>query len=144
MSNNTINTNSSLKEYYIKMQEMMNTAVNMVTAINQSLTTATSEITLATTVDGVTTTFRVPSFLYLESKIEQLETNFNALFNMPRSGEAWFQKSADMFKLQMVKSTSAPTPPVISTDNIGFNVTENTFLKDLVNPKTYIRLNIYD
>ena len=63
MSNNTINTNSSLKEYYIKMQEMMNTAVNMVTAINQSLTTATSEITLATTVDGVTTTFRVPSFL---------------------------------------------------------------------------------
>ena len=142
MSNNTINTNSSLKEYYIKMQEMMNTAVNMVTAINQSLTTATSEITLATTVDGVTTTFRVPSFLYLESKIEQLETNFNALFNMPRSGEAWFQKSADMFKLQMVKSTSAPTPPVISTDNIGFNVTENTFLKDLVNPKTYIRLNV--
>ena len=136
-------TNSSLKEYYIKLQDLMNNAVNMLTAINQSLTTSASEITVTVMdTNNAETTIRIPSFLYLENKIEQLDSNFDALFNMPASGEAWFQKTSDMFKLNMVKSGTAPVTPIVSTNNIGFNYTDNKILKDLVNPKTYIRLNI--
>ena len=138
-----MNTNSSLKEYYIKLNGMMNNAVNMLTAINQSLTTSASEITVTVMdTDNAETTVRIPSFLYLENKIEQLDSNFDALFNMPASGEAWFNKTSDMFKLQMVKSGTAPITPIVSTKNIGFSYKENSFLKDLVNPKTYVRLNI--
>lgn len=138
-----MNTNSSLKEYYIKLNNMMNNAVNMLTAINQSLSTSASEITVTVAdTDNSNITVRIPSFLYLENKLEQLDSNFNALFNMPKSGEAWFQKSSDMFKLQMVKSGSAPVTPVVSNITGGFMYKDNTFLKDLVNPKTFIRLNI--
>ena len=36
--------NNSLKEYYVKLQGMYNNAVNLLTAINQSLSTSASEV----------------------------------------------------------------------------------------------------
>ena len=79
--------NNSLKEYYIKLQSLYNNAVNMITAINQSLTTSASEISL--NIEDISsnkqTTVRIPSFIYLENKLEQLNSNFNNLFKMPDS-----------------------------------------------------------
>ena len=92
-----VESNNSIKEYYIRLQSMYQTALNMLTAINQSLSTKASEIVVnVADTDDTTTTVRIPSFLYLESKIEQLDNNFNNLFSMPASGEAWFNKSSDM------------------------------------------------
>ena len=75
---------ASLKEYYIKLQSLYNNAVNMITAINQSLTTSASEISL--NIEDISsnkqTTVRIPSFIYLENKLEQLNSNFNNLFNI--------------------------------------------------------------
>ena len=64
-----VENNDSIKEYYVKLHNMYKNAVNMLTAINQSLSTKASEITidLANT-DNTTTTVRIPSFLYLENK----------------------------------------------------------------------------
>lgn len=136
---------NSLKEYYIKLQTMYQNAVNILTAINQSLSTSSSEVTVTMVNDNNThSEVRIPSFLYLENKLEQLNSNFDTLFNMPKSGEAWFQQNAtsNMYKLQMVKSSSAPQIPVFSSDNLGVQTSENNIMKDLVNPKTFIRLNI--
>ena len=97
--------NNSLKEYYIKLQGMYNNAVNMLTAINQSLSTSSSEVSITLdNNDNSQTVVRIPSFLYLENKLEQLETNFEALFEMPQSGEAWFNNNANMFKLELLKA----------------------------------------
>ena len=140
-----MNTNSSLKEYYIKLQDLQQNAVNMLTAINQSLSTSSSEVTVSIVSDNnVTSQVRIPSMLYLENKLEQLDSNFNALFNMPKSGEAWFQQTdnSNMHKLQLVKSTSAPQVPQFSTSSLYAGTTTNNILKDMVNPKTYIRINI--
>ena len=140
-----MNTNSSLKEYYIKLQDLQQNAVNMLTAINQSLSTSSSEVTVSIVSDNnVTSQVRIPSMLYLENKLEQLDSNFNALFNMPKSGEAWFQQTdnSNMYKLQLVKSTSAPQVPQFSTSSLYAGTTTNNILKDMVNPKTYIRINI--
>ena len=139
--------NDSLKEYYIKIEKMMSNAVNILTAINQSLTSQSSEITIdlinTDTTDNSLTSLRIPSYLYLENRVEQLDNIISNLFTIPKSGEAWFHKSSDMFKLSLVKSNNAPIVPLISnTSNIGFNIKENNIFKDLVNPKTYIRLNI--
>ena len=38
--------NNNLKEYYIKLHELYNNAVNILTAINQSLSTNASEVTI--------------------------------------------------------------------------------------------------
>lgn len=134
---------NSLKEYYIKINNMMNNAVNLLTAINQSLTTSSSQI-LVNVVDSDDNniTVKIPSFLYLENRIEQLDNNFSTLFNMPKSGEAWFEQTNNIYKLKLVKSNTAPSSPEYISDNIGFNVKENNIIKDLVNPKTYIRLKL--
>ena len=135
--------NNSLKEYYIKLQGMYNNAVNMLTAINQSLSTSSSEVSITLdNNDNSQTVVRIPSFLYLENKLEQLETNFEALFEMPQSGEAWFNNNANMFKLELLKGNTAPIIPEFSTNNIFANTKYNNIFKDLVNPKTYLKLNI--
>ena len=135
--------NNSIKEYYVNLQGLYNNAVNLLTAINQSLTTSASEVSITVTNnDNTSSVIRIPSFLYLENKLEQLDNNFGSLFNMPKSGEAWFNHSANMYKLEMVKSNVAPLVPKFDTTNIYSYSKYNTIFKDLVNPKTFIKLNI--
>lgn len=136
-------TNNSLKEYYVKLQGLYDNAVNMLTAINQSLSSTASEVTITMHQDdGTITTSRIPSFLYLENKLEQLDTNFSNLFNMPQSGEAWFNKTSGMYKLNFVRTNTAPIKPEFSTNNIFASITDNNFLKDLVSPKTFLKINV--
>lgn len=137
------NSNSSLKEYYVKLQELYINAVNMLTALNQSLSTTASEVSVnLIDSNNITSTVRIPSFLYLENKIEELNNNFGNIFKMPNSGEAWFSNSSNMFKLNLVKTNNAPASLNIITDNLYASTTSNNFLKDLVNPKTYLRFNL--
>ena len=143
-TNTQINNSSSLKEYYINIEKMMHNALNMISAINQSLSTSASEITVnLINADNTSSTVRIPSFIYLENKIEEISNVISNLFELPKSGEAWFHNNSNMFKLSLVKSNVSPSTPKISNiENIGFNSKENNIFKDLVNPKTYIRLNI--
>lgn len=135
--------NDSLKEYYVKLQGLYTNAINMLTALTQSLSTTSSEVSVnIVDENNVTSTVKIPSFLYLENKVEELTNNFGSIFNMPQSGEAWFSKSSDMFKLQLVKSNNAPSQLNIDTTQLYASLKDNTFLKDLVNPKTYIRFNL--
>lgn len=133
----------SLKEYYVKLQNLYNNAVNMLTAINQSLSTTSSEISITITdEEDSKTKVRIPSFLYLENKIEQLTNNFSNLFEMPSSGQAWFSNENNMYKLKMVQSNVAPVKPIIDDNSIKASLKQNTFLKDFVNPRTFLRINI--
>ena len=133
---------SSLKEYYVSLERLYNNAVNILTALNQSLSTSSSEVTVTVAdTDDAQSTLRIPSFLYLESRIEQLNNNFSLLFDMPSSGDAWFTKSADMYKLEMVKSNTAPLTPQFNTSNMFTSFKENIFLRDLVSPKTFLKLD---
>lgn len=136
-------TNESLKEYYIKLQSLYDNCYNILTAINQSLSTNAPEITvdIADTDDAVTT-LRIPSFLYMENKLEQIENNMSTLFSMPDSGEAWFSKSSDMYKLKMVRSSSAPVVPDMNVSNAYAGFSESSLLKDMVSPHTYLRLQV--
>jgi len=146
MNNNNITptTSSSLKEYYVNIEKMMSNALSMINAMNQALTTSSSQISVSiVNGDNTTSEVKIPSFIYLEHKIEQIDNIISNLFNIPKSGEAWFHRSSDMFKLSLVKSNTAPSSPTVSNiDTIGFNIKQNNIFKDLVNPKTYIRLNI--
>lgn len=139
-------SNNSIKEYYIKIENMMERAVNMLTALNTALSTTSSEITInlpSNNGSDAYDTVRIPSFFYIENKIEQLDNIISNLFTIPKSGEAWFERSSNMYKMSLVKSNNAPIKPLVSNiDNIGFNIKDNNIFKDLVNPKTYIRLNL--
>ena len=134
--------NNSLKEYYVNLTKLYNNALSMVEAMNQSLSSTSTNINITLTVDDEEKTMTIPSLFYLENKLETLENNFNNLFQMPESGEAWFNSSDTMNKIQFVKSSLAPAAPEFSTSDIRASITDNNFLKDLVSPKTFLRLNL--
>jgi len=140
-------SNNSIKQYYVKLESMMQNTMSILIALNKALTANSPEINInlvnTDENDNATTTLRIPSFLYLENKVEQLNNIINNLFKMPKTGEAWFDNNSNMFKLALVKSNVAPSVPIVSNlENIGFNIKDNNIFKDLVTPKTYIRLNI--
>ena len=136
-----MNNDTALKEYYVNLQKMYNKAVSMLSAINQSLTTSAPEILVnVADSDDATSMERIPS--YLESRLEELGTNMEAIFNIPEDGEAWFSKSDSTIKLNLVRSGTAPISPEISTEDVYASITDNNILKDLVSPKTYLKLNL--
>lgn len=145
MSETNTGYNTSLKEYYQNIQALYTNAVNMMSAINQSLTSSSSKVyvNLINNDGEVYTKVQLPSMLYLENKLEELQNNFDNLFKITQSGEAWFEKSSEMFKLKLVKSSTAPvTPTFVGLDDMKAGITDNNFLKDLVSPKTFLKVNI--
>ena len=143
--NSISKTSDSLKEYYVDLHKLYNNAVNMLSAINQSLTTSGTEVEVSILdSDNTFSTVRIPSFIHLENRIEELDNKLDALVHMPESGEAWFNNNANMYKLELVNFNNSPVTPLISpqTSNMGFGSTPNTFIKDLVSPKTYLRIGV--
>ena len=141
-----IEKNNTIKDYYIRLERMYINVMNMLTSLNQSLVSNSTEVTVTVTdTNDVKSTLRIPSFLYLENKLEELNTNFDSLFNMPESGEAWFTKnSSDSYKFNLVRSNTALPAPALSHygDTQYTSIKDNNILKDLVSPFTYIRYNI--
>ena len=139
VSNNIIN--NSLKEYYIQLNKLNQNTSKLMNGILESFKSYSPEVYV--TLDDSSENIRIPSFLYLENKIEEIETSFNYLFNLPKNGEAWFTRDNDMYKLNIVHSNIIPPTPSISYDsNNEFMVSQNNFLKDIIFPKTSLRLDI--
>lgn len=135
--------NNSIKEYYFKVVSLYNNCVNILTAINQSLVTNSPQVVINVSdqYDNVTE-MKIPSFLYLENRLEELYSSFENFFDIPNSGDAWFENNSNMYKFHLVKANSSPQSPYIADDNIIASFTDNNYFKDLVSPKTYMRLNV--
>lgn len=136
-------TNNSIKEYYTKLQGLYSQCYDMLKALNQSLSSKSTEITVnVSNIDGSTNKVRIPSFLYLESKIEEIGNNLDQLYSIPDSGTAWMTKYDESYKVVLEKNGLVPVTPTISMNKAVAGYTDNNFLKDLVSPKTYIKINI--
>lgn len=134
---------NTIKEYYIKILDLYNNCVNMITALNQSLSTNSPQVTLTMSDgNGNTSKMKIPSFIYLENKLDEIQGNFNNFFDIPRSGDTWFENNSNMYKFKLIKANIAPQTPSISTNNIVSSFTDNNYFKDLVSPKMYLKLNV--
>ena len=138
-------TNNSIKEYYTKLQGLYSQCYDMLSAMNESLSTKSPQITLKMTgLDGTQKDVRIPSMLYIENKIEELDLSLSALYDIPENGEAWLTKSDETYKMVLEKNNVSPVKPTISTMAATAGITDNNFLRDLVSPKTYIRASLSD
>lgn len=136
-------TNNSIKEYYTKLQGLYSQCYDMLTTINKSMSTKASEISMTlTNVDGTTQKVKVPSFLYLENRLEELSMNMSSLYSVPKTGEAWMSSNGDTMKIVLEKNNVSPVTPTITTQSIIARYKDNNFLKDLVSPKTYVKIDI--
>ena len=138
-----MNNTNTLKEYYIKIFDLYNNCVNMLTSLNQSLSTASPQVSLnITDSDGTTHETKIPSFIYLDNKLDEIKNTFNNFFDIPNSGDAWFENDANMYKFHLIKSNTAPQIPNIINDKLVASFTDNNYFKDLVSPKMYLKMNI--
>ena len=136
-------TNNTIKEYYVKIFDLYTNCVNMLTALNQSLSSSSPQIVVdMVNNDGDHSTVSIPSFLYLENKLDTIENSLTNLINIPKSGDAWFENKSNMYKFHLVKSNSAPQKPNIDDKDIVASYTDNNYFKDLVTPKLYLKMNI--
>lgn len=135
---------NTIKEYYVKILDLYNNCVNMLTALNQSLSTTSPQVTLTMSDgNGNSSQMKIPSFIYLENKLDEIQGNFNNFFDIPRSGDTWFENNSDMYKFKLIKANIAPqTPSISDTNNIVSSFTDNNYFKDLVSPKMYLKLYI--
>lgn len=135
--------NYSIKDLYINLQNLYNNAVNILTGLNQAMQTDSNEVTITLMdSDDILQTVRIPSFLHLENKLEQLELQIDDIFKIPKNGEAWFNRSNNMYKLQMVQNQTAPVTPIETIIPQSVKIKNNLVLKDLVSPKTYLKFNL--
>ena len=132
------NESTSLKNYYFNIQELYNNALMLLNSINNAFSTYSSQVTV--TIDN--NTYKLPSFLYLDNKINEINNTLSTLFEIPNNGEGWYIKDGNSYKLNILQSNVEPATPTISFNDSTFNIETNNIFKDLVNPKTYIKINI--
>ncbi len=138
-----MNSTNTLKEYYIKIFDLYNNCVNMLTSLNQSLSTASPQVSLnIIDSDGISHETKIPSFIYLDNKLDEIKNSFNNFFDIPNSGDAWFENDSNMYKFHLIKSNTAPQIPNIINDKLVASFTDNNYFKDLVSPKMYLKMNI--
>lgn len=132
--------NNSLKDYYIQLHKLSSNTLKLMNAISESFKSYSPEVIIQ--LDDSDEQIKIPSFLYLENKIEELENTINYLFKLPEDGEAWFSKDSDMYKLNIIQSNLLPPTPSVQIQSNNCDISINTLFKDLIFPKTSLKIDL--
>lgn len=129
----------NLTEVLAELQKVTKRNLEILQALNDSFYSKREHIT--TVIDN--TKFTIPSFLYLESKIGDLESNFENLVNAPKTGTAAFVFDGNTQEIQL--KSFANTPDAVKLHGVqNFSIEENQIFKDFLSPNPYIRLDLSD
>lgn len=130
---------NNITEVLHQIQETTKANLQLLKTINESFVTQREHV--STIINGEK--YTLPSFIYLESKLNVLEENFKNLVNAPQTGEAAFVFDGNTQSIAMQRYTTTPKPLKLN-DVTEFKVKENVLFKDLVTPNLYVRVNVED
>lgn len=128
---------ASITEHVIKLQELTQTNLEILQAINDSFFTKQDH--LSVNIGG--NSFAMPSFISLENKLNSLTANFENLVRAPESGEAFFDFNGNSRAIQVRSYTSVPNSLVLPLVE-RFNTENNDIFKDFMTPNPYININV--
>lgn len=128
---------NNITEVLHQIQETTKANLQLLKAINESFYTQREHV--STIINGEK--YTLPSFIYLESKLNVLEENFKNLVNAPQTGEAAFVFDGNTQSIAMQRYTTTPKSLKLK-DVETFDIKENALFKDLVTPNIYVRLNV--
>lgn len=128
---------ASVTDHLIKLQELTQTNLDILQALNDALYTKQNNISL----NVGERNYVIPSFISLENKINTLQENFEHLVNAPTTGEAYFNFDGNSRVIEVRGYTH--TPNSITLENINkFSVENNNIFKDFLTPNPYINLSL--
>lgn len=128
---------ANITEYLRQVQALTRKNLEMLRAINESFNTKKSYLSVS--VDDIN--YKIPSYLALESRITDLQEAFYNLVNAPKTGEAHFNFNGNTQEIQVKTWSTTPESikPVLVKD---FNIKDNNWFKDLLNPVPYIKFDL--
>lgn len=141
MDNKPIN---SISDALTRIADLTEKNLNILKTIEESFRTRRSH--LGVDIDG--TTYSIPSFISLETRIETMEHNLENILNAPLTGEAFVYHDGTTQKLELSGYSTTPNHVDVKikrNTNNGqglFNVEENSVFKDFMNPNPYIHIDI--
>lgn len=130
---------SSITEYVMKLQELTETNLEILQALNDSFFSKQNH--LSVNIGG--NKYAIPSFISLENKLNSLTANFENLVNAPEAGEAFFDFNGNTRAINVRSYTNTPNSIVLNPVS-SFMVENNDIFKDFMTPCPYINLNLMD
>lgn len=128
---------NSVSDYLIQLQKLTRQNFDILSAINESFFSKQTHLNVKVGDNN----YAIPSFIYLENKINNLQANFDNLINAPATGEAFFNFDGNSRAIEMRSFTN--TPNSIKLEPIStLSVQQNDIFKDFLTPIPYFRVNL--
>jgi hypothetical protein len=131
MSNTYNSISKILNDFVLLHQETL----NILLGITESMTSDSNETSFSSVVDGNSFTFKLPSFRFINNKIESLENIVNNFVSSDKNRPIIFDnKPLPAIKLDKINIKS------LDVNNAFFK--PNYFFENLLNPLIYVKLDI--
>lgn len=125
---------SGISEYLIKLQEITQQNLDILTALNDSFFTKQNHLS----VNVAGQQFMMPSFISLENKVNVLAANLENIINAPESGEAFFNMDGNSRSIEVRPYNQAPNSIKLNTVT-KFSVDKTDIFKDFLTPIPYVK-----
>lgn len=125
---------ASVNDYLIQLQKLTKTNLDILSAINDSLTADKTHVNIKVGEKS----FSLPSLIYLENKINYLNDNFNNLINAPKTGEAYFNMDGNSRAIEVREYTCTPNSLKLNEPQT-FDTYNNSVFKDFLTPVPYVK-----
>ena len=121
-----------------------NNLVQMLSQINLLITSSNPSVTLnITDSSGVATTFSLPSFGFLQSEINRLNNNINAIYNVDNSGALIQPSSSNVFQKVVTVNLNVEPNDIPNLNLVSnFNSSINTFFDGLIDPLLTVQFDL--
>lgn len=128
---------NSITECLAKLQELTTKNFEILKALNDSFYTKKNHI--VANIDN--TNYVIPSFLYLENKIDSLQADFENLVDAPKTGEAVTFFDGTTQKMQLLGYSVFPNRLTLAPVT-EFETKKNTIFRDFMTPTPYLKVDV--
>lgn len=125
----------SITDYLYRIQELANTNMKILSAINESLTS--KKDFLSVEIGGQN--YVIPSMICLENRINTLQADFEELVDIPKTGSALLHLDGTTQKLQLKGYSNTPDSSTLEQVS-RFFIDNTDVFKDFMTPSPYVRL----
>lgn len=128
---------ANITDYLYRLQDLTNTNLKILTAINDAFSTKKEHLSVMIGAKR----YIIPSYIALENKIDQLQSDFENLVSIPKTGEAAITFDENTQKIRLLGYSNSPEEQHI-TPISTFYSEKVDILKDFMTPSPYVKLNL--
>lgn len=142
MANSKIN--NSLSTFLEQALVLEKNSIETISKVSEAITSTTNDSLVQLTLTdpentGNELTYYIPSFGYLKSQIERLETTLNTMSNLDSNSGSSIRLSDGTYRRIITSRVPSEAPTITSVNNItNFNFKSNWFFEDMLNPALYV------